>query len=294
MTKKIFKIMLWIAVMAWPLYVTHADTVGISVDQSVFSFSLDPGAQKEFQITLTNISDYEENISLEPQDFSMGNNNAIENAVEVNELNGMKQWISSSQKNLALKSKEKVQIPVVVTVPFDATVGSHYAILSVNVLPQIDAQNFQKTLVGGRIGIYVLVNVKGMVSGKGEIKSFSAPIITNETANITAEFENTGNIHYMPHGEIHIKNLLTRKTQDLETEKHFVFPGKRYAFELSWQPSSIFAAYKAEAFFIDGDGSLHISQRFMFGKLFFIIPVLSLCLLFVAGRKYYQARKSSI
>jgi hypothetical protein len=264
-----------------PLFAAHADTVGLAVDQSVFSFGIDPGAEKEFSFTVENISNENQQISLKAQDFEVGNNNEIYALTKNNELRGMKGWIKTEDDNIILQAKEKRKIKLIVYVPKDASVGSHFSIMGVNAFPVIDGQNFQQTIVGGQIGIYILVNVKGDVSGNGNIKSFQAPIVTSEQAILRTDFENTGNVHYIPHGEIHLQNLFTRKTQNIETEKHFVFPGKKYSFELQWKPSSNFAIYKAQAFFVDGNGTMHQSQRFMFGKLFFLIPsLLSIVVIF--------------
>lgn len=268
------KIYLFFVVFFFFANIAQAETVGVAAKQTVFSFDLNPGSEKDFSVDIQNISQSGENVSVESEDFSFGNNNEISSIVEVNELNGMRSWVSVERKNLILASKESTTIPIKIKIPSDATVGSHYSLVAINFLPMIDGQNFQSTMIGGRIGIYILVNVKGEVSGKGVLKNFSTPIITSDNANIKADFQNEGNIHYIPHGEIQIQNLFTRKTQTLETEKHFVFPGKKYSFELQWKPTSIFSAYKAQAFFVDGNGVMHQSQRFMFGKLFFIIPSL--------------------
>lgn len=267
----------------------HAEVVGVAVNQGVFSFDLDPGSSKEFQVEIENTSKDSEAVMFEGQDVMIGDNNVLLGSTAVNELSGMRDWLTISQKNNILEPNGKVSIAVILSVPKDATVGSHYTMLNVNASPQITGENFQSTLVGGKIGIYVLVNVRGTASGQGELRAFQTPVITNTDATIKAEFENTGNIHYIPHGEIHIQNIFTRSKEDLETEKHFVFPGKKYAFELNWKPNSLFGMYKAEAFFVDGDGALHIARRFMVGRLFFIIPVLLFIFAFVLWR-YYKKR----
>lgn len=270
----------------------HADNVGLSVDQTVFSFTANPGEQKTFTVNVKNISKEAEQISLQFQDFTVGDNNAIKTLTEKNELNGMREWISVGEKNIMLNPGEDRNIDLSVTVPNDATVGSHYALASIGALPQITGQNFQSTIVSGQVGIYILVNVGGKISGKGDLKNFEVPILTDKQTVMKTEFENTGNIHYIPHGEIRIENLITRQVQNVEIEKHFVFPGEKYLFELTWDKASLFGAYYAQAFFVDGDSSIHVSGRLFFGKLFFVSVIILigiLVLIYTLRKKILQA-----
>lgn len=283
--KKIF--IFFVSVLISATYsVASADTVGLAVNQSVFSFDVDPGTEKEFFVNVENISNDKQQILLKPQDFIIGDNNQISSFSYNNELNGMKEWVKTENENIILEAKENRKIPIKVSVPKNATVGSHFSILGLNALPIVDGQNFQQTIVGGQIGVYVLVNVRGDVSGKGEIKDFEAPLITDKQAFLKADFENTGNIHYIPHGEIRIQNIFTRKVQNLETEKHFVFPGKKYSFQLNWNPPSLFGIYKAQALFVDGNSFPHVAQRFVFGKLSFISVIFLIVIIFVFFRVF--------
>jgi hypothetical protein len=244
------------------------------VDQTVFSFDANPGEQKTFTVNVKNISKDAEQVSLQFQDFTIGDNNAIQTLTQKNELSGMSEWISVGEKNMMLDPGEDRNIEISVAIPQDATVGSHFALASLGSLPPITGQNFQSTIISGQVGIYVLVNVGGKISGSGNIKKFEAPVITDKQTILKTEFENTGNIHYIPHGEVRIENLFTRQIQNVEVEKHFVFPGKNYLFELTWDKASPFGAYWAQALFVDGDSSVHVSGRLFFGRFFFVIVAL--------------------
>lgn len=259
-----------------------ADVVGLSADQSIFSFSMNPGEKKTFVVNVQNISDYSEKIKITSDDFSFGENNEIANIVEENEMSGMKEWISAEEKDsIELGSKDKKELKLTVAVPENAAIGSHYALVLISAIPQTEEQELKSTLVSGRVGIYILVNVSGEVSGKGSLNSFKAPILAGKKAVMKMEFENKGNIHYIPHGEVRIKNLVTKQTQKLEVEKHFVFPGKKYLFELNWNGASLFGVYRAQAFFIDGSKSVHVLDRLILGKVLFAIIII-LIVLFIS------------
>ena len=284
MYKKIAFI-LFLAVILFRGQVVFADQVGISVDQTIFAFSTDPGITQEVSINVQNTSDLPQRMSAVPKDFVAGDNGAIENITPNNEQFGMKDWVSADEQNWILKPSETKKITLAVNVPENATVGAHYSIVEIRAFPQIDGQNFQSTIIGGQVGVYLLFNVSGDAQGSGNLKKFDAPIVTGNDVPLKAEFENTGNILYIPHGEIQIQNILTKKLSTIESEKHFVFPNTKYLFEIEWSPGSIFGAYSARAIFVDANGVSHAQQRFFFGKLFFPMLVIFLAVLFFAFRK---------
>jgi hypothetical protein len=270
---------LFLSIFLFSGKIVLADTIGLSIDQSIFSFDLAPGEQKTFSFNAKNISDSNEQIAANFQDFNFGDNSEIANLTPKNELNGVSEWLSVNEKDLKLNSQESQALTMTISVPKDAAVGSHWALVSLQAIPEITGQNFQTTIVTGQVGIYVLVNVTGKISGSGNLESFEAPLLTDKQAILKAAFENTGNIHYIPHGEVQIKNLITRQTQNIEVEKHFVFPGKKYLFELAWDKASLFGAYYAQAFFVDGNGNVHASGRLFFGKFFFAIVIILIIIL---------------
>ena len=271
----------------------RADVVGISVDQTVFAFSTAPSSKKTVSLRVKNTSNSVQNIAINFQDFVVGDNNAIAEITDKNEQFGMKEWLSTEKNSWFLEPQQTRQIDIDLAVPDNATVGAHWAVANIQALPQIDGQNFQQTIVGGQVGAYVMVNVSGAVSGSGNLKKFSAPIIAQKDVQLKADFENTGNILYIPHGEVHMQNILTRQKSDFETEKHFVFPGKNFSFNIDWKPESIFGIYKAQALFVDGNGVTTSSQRIILGKLFFVWPLtfFLLLLFFVKKRTKFSRNK---
>lgn len=272
--------------------IAQADSVGISVDQSVFALAADPGTTQMVSVNVSNTSNYEQKMSAVTKDFVEGDNGLLVSTTNKNDQFGMKDWVNVDEKNWILAPSETKKITLNVTIPKDATVGAHYAIVDIRAFPEIDGQNFQSTIVGGQIGVYLLFNVNGAVSGSGNLKKFDAPVVIgSDSVPLKAEFENTGNILYIPHGEIKIQNILTKKISTIESEKHFVFPGAKYSFEMAWDQKSIFGFYRAQAVFVDANGAAHIQQRFFFGKLFFVIPLLLLVAAIFAVIIFMKKRK---
>lgn len=268
-------------------------TVGLSVSQSVFNLSLAPGETAVFPIDLENITQQKERVNWGYSDLILGENNQIKELTPKNELTGLADWLSVDSKELFLDHQEKVKLNITVTVPKDASVGSHYGVVNIRALPEINGNNFQEVVVGGQLAVTVLVNVKGEISGRGELKNFSAPLFSKKEVDFSAEFENDGNIHYIPHGEITIRSLFGRYRESLNLEKHFVFPGKSFSFATHWSLPSLFGVYVAEAAFVDGDGVMRGSSRLVFGDLSFIPPVILLSIFGIILKKYAKNRRKN-
>jgi hypothetical protein len=263
------------------VFASEENQVSLALDQTVFSFAAKPGEERNLEINVGNLVDKKQLVSLGIGDLSIEENNRLNLIVTENSLFGMKDWIFAEDQKWIFEPKETKKIALKLKVPKDATVGSHYAGIFFRALPEIQGENFQNVLVGAQLGAYVLLNVDGAVIGGGKINNFQAPVVAKEQTELKVEFENTGNIHYIPHGEIQVKNLLSQKTEKIEVEKHFVFPGKKYAFENNWQGGSVFGIYSARAYFVDGNKVGHFSQRWIMGKYAFVWPLFLAGLFFV-------------
>ena len=271
-----------------------AEVLGIALDQTVIAFDANPGETQEFSLTATNISMEKQKMFLEVEDLAVADENAMTLMPEGNELFGMKDWIAAKETQWLLNPGESRKVSLVLNVPSSATVGSHLAAILLRAYPEATAENFQKTIVSPRVGVHLLVNVKGEVSGKGKIVKFSAPVFLEKEVTFKAEYQNEGNVHYIPHGEISVKNLFGQEKENLKFDKHFVFPGKLYSFELNWDRASFWGAYRAEAFFVDGDGEKHSAKRLVFGEGFFLLVFLGLVILLGLGRWVWRERQKVV
>jgi hypothetical protein len=267
-----------------------ADQSGISIDQSVFAFDASPGENHNFTLNVKNIAASDQNVTFEASDYSIGNNNEISFIADANESSGLKNWLSSDIPILMLKAGEEREVSFTLKIPANATPGSHYGV----VLAKARASDQDKSSgpqISGRVAAHVLVNVKGELHGGGKIDYFYTPIISGKTADISATFENTGNIHYIPHGEITVKNIITKKAQSSVLDKHFVFPGKTYNFSIKKEIPSVLGIYMAEASFVDGEGKVYTAKRYMIGKYFPVVAVIFIIIMIFLARFIIRSRR---
>jgi len=150
-------------------------------------------------------------------------------------------WFNLTQNKLTLKPKQVAIVPFTVTVPKEALPGGYYAAIFWQSGP---AQNPTETAVSvnSKVGTLVLLRVNGSVTETGEILDFQ----TQETKkyffdfplNFVTRFENTGNIHLKPTGEIKITGFFGRTaTIAVNPDQRNVLPQSIRRFEVIWSPA---------------------------------------------------------
>jgi len=289
--KKTFLSLILFASLFFGLACQADEFVGVAVDQSVFSFNLNPKENKEFSLRVKNISKLEQKVFLETQDISIEENNKVSFLPAANEINGMKDWIKSEEKYWVFGPGEEKEVKLNVDVPEKAIPGSHFAVLLVRAVSNATAENILRPIVEGKIGVEILVNVGGDISGKGKIVDFQAPVLAEKKIILKTEFQNEGTIHYIPHGEIEIKNIFFGKEKKINIASHFVFPGRKYLFEENFDVESLLGIYTAKASFVDGEGSIHSSSRVIFGKYSLIVILFIMVSIFVIFEVFCKITK---
>lgn len=245
--------------------IVRAERIGIAVDQTNIAFDADAEETQEFVVKVTNISDKKQNIFIDTMDYAVGDNNELLLNREFDEQNGVKDWITVEDSQIVLESNESRDVTFVFVAPATAPIGSHRGAVVFRALPEENTN----VNVQGQIAVHTLINIKGDTYASGRVNAFDIPFFPlNKPIAYIAEFENTGNIHYVPYGEVVIKNIFTKNEYIQKYDKHFVFPGKKYEFIFTEHIPSIFGIYRAQVNFVDGEGAVRSRHDYTMGYLF--------------------------
>lgn len=268
--------------------VVFAFNSGIAVDQTSVAFDMVDEDEQKFFIEVKNISNHVQNVHVRAVDYLIGDNNEITLSNESDEINGVRDWVSIADVDITLESGDVQNVPIVVKTPDNALVGSHRgAILFSFVTDDENAIN-----VGGQIGVHALINIKGDVHATGRVNAFDIPLFTTKPITYAAEFENLGNIHYVPYGEVVVHNVFTKSDAVYEYDKHFVFPNRAYEFSVVQEIPSIFGLYKATASFVDGEGVIRSKTDYTMGYLFPLVFIIIIIAIIVLIKILYKKGKS--
>ncbi len=248
-------------------FFTFASTLGIAVDQMNIAFDMNEEETQKFVVEVINISDESQTVAIGAMDYVIEDNNELHLSDESDAVSGIKDWISVQDEKIVLGPGQASEIVFTVKTPENAQIGSHRGAAIFRAVP--DEEDTLK--VQGQIGVHVLINVKGDTHAGGRVNSFDIPILALEPIDYVTEFENTGNIHYVPYGEVGIRNIFTGHRESYKYDKHFVFPGKKFAFSVINEAPSLFGFYKAQAMFVDGEGVPRSKTDYTMGYFFPLI-----------------------
>ena len=154
-------------------------------------------------------------------------------------------WLTLEPGPFTIQPGERLEIPVEVKVPADATPGGHFATILFSPQPPAAVQGGQLA-IGQKIGTLVLVRVTGIINESGSIVEFDTDsgqhTFTRLPIDFLLRFKNSGNVHIRPTGTVTIRNLIggTSATVPINSGLGAVLPLSTRKFEATWarQPGS--------------------------------------------------------
>lgn len=157
--------------------------------------------------------------------------------------NALAKWITVSVKPITLAPQQRGNLEFAINVPKDgAQPGGHYGVILLSTIPPSEAG---KVGIASQIGALILVNVSGQVSEAGTIAEFG--FVRKQLwynylpVDLFLRFENDGNTHLRPTGDLVITNWYGRQVASLKVNEDFrsVLPKSIRRFGFGWQRSPV-------------------------------------------------------
>lgn len=150
---------------------------------------------------------------------------------------GLSTWMDVEAGPITLESGERYEVAVTINPPTDADPGGHYAALFFTSAAPEDGQ----VKVASKIGTLILANVEGDIAEAGNISEYiveeGKSMFNRLPVGFMARFQNTGNVHLKPTGNIEIKNTFGSITDTLEfnASKGATLPQTTRKYEVVWE-----------------------------------------------------------
>ena len=145
------------------------------------------------------------------QDFVARGEAGEPGLVEKSEF-GLSEWVKIDTGPIFLSGKERKEIGFVVEVPENAEPGGHYAAILFSTQPPEKMQGATPIAIAGKVGSLVLLKVGGEILESGKLVEFDTKdgksFFTHLPIDFYVRFENLGNVHLKPQGQIKITGLL--------------------------------------------------------------------------------------
>ncbi len=261
-----------------PVWAQSALTLGVS--PTLINISLEPGESWSSSLRIINPNPYQLKVYVDVVNFySQGEDGSGYFISPKAQDNTFANWVELYKNELMIPAGQVSKLPIKVNVPDNASPGGHFAAILVGTKPAVN-KNETKVSTAQVTTSLLFLQVNGDVHEEGKIRSFSTAKKITDTAQMdfVLRFENTGNIHLLPRGEIKIvdwKNSVVGKIPiNQNTDFGNVLPNTIRKYELSWKkdnPNSFWniGYYRAIVSLVYG----HNEKKFDHSKIsFWVIP----------------------
>lgn len=150
-------------------------------------------------------------------------------------------WIEIDKEPFILLPQTRKTIPLIIRISEKASPGGYYAAIFWSTAPpKIEEEKIAIGVVG-KIGALILLKITGEVKEEGRLLEFFIKerkrILNRLPVNFVVRFENTGNVHLKPEGEIEIIDVFGKIIASLLVNKRRanVLPESVRKFENKWE-----------------------------------------------------------
>jgi len=269
---------------AVPALAQQSDGLSITVTPTLFQLSIAPGETWSSSVKVVNNNSFDATYNVQALDFEAGGEDGtakyiplLDEVASSPQSYSLASWLQIPKVPIFIKAGRSQEVPFTLRIPNNAEPGGHYAALLVGTKPQGSLSGS-----GARISSFVsslmFVRIKGETIESGRIREFSTKqdLYQEPKADFVLRFENTGNTHVRPSGDIEIYNMWGKERGKIKINEdgNFgnVLPKSIRKFQFTWEgQASAFdiGPYSAVVTLAYGeDGRKNISAK----TYFWVIP----------------------
>jgi len=223
-----------------------------------FELALEPGQSRTVELIVSNRMGVEKVFSFETEDAE-GTVDGSQALVLLGDDRGpytIKDYISVPHQQFTLEHAQRARIPVTISIPPDADPGGRYGSLLISIVSDKNELNAAggaapASVLVSRIGTLFFISTPGTTEATGETLDFTTvndqSVFTDSPIPMSIVFENTGDVHLNPYGDIRITNLLGDEIGFVELAPWFVLPDAIRNRVVEWDRELLIGRYTATA-----------------------------------------------
>jgi hypothetical protein len=256
--------------------------LSLTVTPPFIQISIGPGEFWASSLRVVNTNPYDLVIYASPMHFEAGGEegHGIFSPAMNHTSSSLASWINLSQDPIIIPPESSGEVPFSVRIPESAPPGGHYAAILIGTKPFGEPSGDGSIIsVSSFISSLFFVRVSGDVYEDGYIREVftDASIYEAPTIKTTVRFENTGNVHLQPQGNVTIYDMWGRERAVIPINEQTTFgnvlPKSTRKFEVGWnEPSSIWMLGRYTVVATLGYGK-EIKQHATRTTSFWIIPI---------------------
>lgn len=282
-----FALVLFIQCGLLPLTAAAQSGQQLSISPALFEIAVVPGQSWQSTIKVVNANPQPLTIYVEPVNFAPRGEGGDGTLLPVPETEQdgttVAEWITLDSQSYEIGPESSAGVSFTLNVPNDAAPGGHFAAFMVGTRPPGDDGRTELRTAQILTSLF-FVRVAGDVVEKGTIREFRPQkwFRSQPEATLELRFENTGNVHLRPQGDIVISNMWgqERGIIPINRQGHFgnVLPESIRKFTFTWrgeQSLSDMGRYRAEVTLAYGSDARQFVTSVTYFWVVPVIPVLS-------------------
>lgn len=254
----IISILFSISFLLVPSFLFAQGSVTLSVSPTLFEMTANPSQEWSSSVRIINansfpITVYSDVVNFKPT--GEGGQGVMVPVLE-DETQGatLAEWIAVEGGEFEIPAEQTVSIPFSITVPDDAAPGGHFAAILIGTKAFEENEGAALVETSQVVTSLVFLSVAGDVLESGQIREFTTSKTITESPDIdfSVRFENTGNVHLQPQGNITITNMWGKERGvvpiNMNSQFGNVLPESVRKYNFSWSGDWSFAdigRYKA-------------------------------------------------
>lgn len=216
----------------------------MSVTPPLFQLSINPGDIWQSSVKVVNGNPYPLTVYAELFNFKAVGEAGQGRFIPLGEAGGdnatLAEWITLPSGPYVIPPEQTADVSFFVEVPENASPGGHYAAIQISTEPPKNT-NELAVLTSQVVTSLLFMRVEGDMHEAATIREFRAldAFLDVPDATFSLRFENKGNVHLQPKGDIQITNMwgTERGTIPVNYQTHYgnVLPGTIRDFNFSWK-----------------------------------------------------------
>jgi hypothetical protein len=210
----------------------HAD-VSIGASPAFLDLELEPGKTTAQTVLLFNSGKDPVTVRAYAWDWWHDEKNPKKFAAPGTLPHSAARWISFVPRTITVSPGKAVNVTITVATPKTAT-GGAYAVAWFEAVPE-DKTKSKKLLVGARLGVLLMTQVRGHSRGEIAIDKFAIhPPTGSKLLRADVLMRNTGDVHLFPKGTMVVLDKKNKMVGHASFEKRRMLPDEKSAASITW------------------------------------------------------------
>lgn len=239
------KLLFAVALLAvTPLSLWAQESLTLSVSPTIFEMTANPEQKWESTVRVINGNPYDITVYANVVNFAPQGEGGQGKFLPVNaeESGGqtLAEWMQLDFEEITIPAEQTIAVPFTITVPTGAPPGGHFAAVLIGTKMPEDKRDSMQVETSQVVTSLIFLRVTGDIKEEGTIRSFRSLHYLAERPEMSFElrFENKGNVHVLPQGEIKILNMWNQERGVIPVNRQTMFgnvlPNQIRKYTFSW------------------------------------------------------------